>query len=280
MRRTCASLSSRAAHPPTRGGNSRARCGACSGSTSIRRLCTLRFTALWRTGSRPGSIFSEVGEFDATGPLASSLRPLRDYLTYFAADPAGPTFYAAASQALYRVDLARYQSTLVGDSQSNTPLEHCGGIAFDTKRRRLAFASKTGAGSITFYSPDDGTWAVSPPLANIDLVSLAYSEAEDRFYGIMDPSMSDRPSIVRFTPAGAPEWRIPLPGGVPKDENGTVHFAPPQLVAVGELLVVILPGRSEPYGGPEAVPPRCVVFDPKTMQVKYSGDMEVRKEGP
>ena len=237
----------------------------------------LRFKALWQPAGGTFGAGNSIGDFDPTGPLAASLRPLPGRITHVAVDPAGPTYYGSDHRGLVRIDPATGAATPVPTDPALPPLSHCAGVAFDTRRRQVAFASISGpASSIYLYNVDSGKWALAPPIGQtLDLSALTYSAADDCYYALGGSPIDEGvPSLVRISPAGAGEWRIPFPERLPG--RGDSIRSPPQLAAVGELLVAILPaprtGRARP-GAPPPPPARCVVIDPKANTVKYSGEM-------
>jgi hypothetical protein len=235
----------------------------------------LRFRALWRTPGRHKIAPNDLlAEFDATGPLEATVRPLpRPTMSHVAIDPAGPTYYGSEGHVLVRFDLEGEFVPVPKDPMLPPP-SLCRGLAFDTRRRRVAFASRSGPGSSLYtYAPDSGQWTWSAPIGGAsELVALAYSAEDDCFYALDRPFSRDEPtSIVRITPAGVGEWRIPLAERL--GDLDVLLRSPPQLVAVGGLLAVIAPPADDPDAPEGGERQRCILVDPRANKVVYTGDL-------
>jgi hypothetical protein len=238
---------------------------------------SLRFHALWWSAGRRPFLTSSVGVFDATGPLTSTLRPAPRRVVQVAVDPAGPTYYGSNGHDLVRFDPGNAEATVIAPDPTVPKLSWCSGVAFDTRRRRVMMTSMTGPGSTLYtYTPDSGKWSVSAPVGGTsDLVALTYSQEEDRFYALAEPFGDREPAaIVRITPAGLGEWRIPV---AQPFKRGGASQAHPQLIAVGRYLALITHPDARAPGLAE--PPRCVLIDPETNRVVYQGDMAPHDEG-
>jgi hypothetical protein len=155
--------------------------------------------------------------------------------------------------------------------------DRCTGVAFDTRRRRLVIASGFGFGhgsSISTYAVDSGAWSAGAELGRgSDVVALAYSAEHDCVYAVLTPTRLDPPTLVRLTPQGDAEWRIPLPEPIPEAGPGVRHESF-QLVAAGPLLALIRSDDSPPRR-PAAVQ-QLTLIDPTAGRVVYRGALTPR----
>lgn len=74
-------------------------------------------------------------------------------------------------------------------------------------------------------------------------------------------------SVTRLSPDGVPEWQVPIPERV-----GTQILGPPQLAAAGRYLAILTPPIPDPLDPDAPLAARCVLFDPWSRSVVYSGD--------
>jgi hypothetical protein len=130
----------------------------------------------------------------------------------------------------------------------------------------------TGA-ELRLYTPDDGKRLARQTLGTFPgYESLTWSEADDCYYALgQSYDYGGRPqAITRISADGVAEWRIPVPERLMDNMRRGPSF-PPQIAAAGPYLALLtapLPDPDEPEA-PERQ--RCVLIDPKTMAVVYSG---------
>ena len=85
------------------------------------------------------------------------------------------------------------------------------------------------------------------------------------------PVAPDRmPSIVRISPQGVAEWRIPLHEQIPVAHPG-VQRTSFQLSAAGRFLALMVRTDSRHAAGDD--PPSVVLIDPKANRVVYRGTL-------
>jgi hypothetical protein len=244
---------------------------------------SLRFTAIsMEAGSHfrggtwlPGS--KSYALFDGTGPVRSSLKPLMPTAAFVAAGPATQFWYATNNcQLLTDGGQPGTQPVPISFDPTLAPPSWCAGIAYDPRRQRVMMISQSGAGATAYtYTPRTAAWAVAGTLGRAPgYLSLTFSEHDDCFYALSHAwgPEGEVPAITRISPEGKAEWRIPVlerigigPG---RDRNW-----PPQIVAAGPRLAIVTPPLPD-ADAPEAPhAPRCVVVDPKTYRVEYTGPL-------
>ena len=129
--------------------------------------------------------------------------------------------------------------------------------------------------AVYFYYPDDDHWSYAGLIGRDNgYASATYSEQDDCFYalGSSGPDGYIRMAIVRFTPDGKAEWRIPVSEQIfqPGQNPPT---GPPQIAAAGSYVAILTPPMPDPLDAEAPAQPRCVLMDPKTDTVLYSGPM-------
>jgi hypothetical protein len=226
---------------------------------------------------RVNLLSSAVATFDITGPLADTLRGTEAWVRQVAVDPAGPTYYGTDGRVVIRLHLTRPFARPM-TLPAPRVMGPCTAIAFDTSRRRLMVASALGPGTTLYtYAPDTGQWSSGVALAGFhQLAALAYSIHDDCFYAVTQPRGDDIPAIVKLSPEGAGEWRIPLLEPIP--EAVPVPRASVQLSTVGRLLA-LMTGTEDRLSPGAAHPPNLVVFDPKNNRVVYRGTLAEHAAG-
>jgi hypothetical protein len=256
-------------------------------------VSAMRFTAIrWAPGGRMFDMAGELTDGTPAGWFRGTGRRLPGRITHVAADPRGPAWYAVGDRAgPFLVDLANGTAAEMQVKEDIPEFSWQSGVAFDTKRNRLLVSAMR---YLYAYDPAADKWSIVRELAPpLQLQALTYSASEDCLYGI-ESGFGGRQGLkfLRFDPDGKPAGDFTVNADVSRDPMIQLR-SPPQVVSVGERLVVVMPprinleemmrrGMNRPPqpGAPARQPPQqesppgqCVVIDPKTAEVVYTGDM-------
>ena len=230
----------------------------------------VRFHAVWHNPQWHLGTRGSLAEFDLTGPLSDTAQPLQVETLQVAIDPDDKEVYGATNHGPpFIVGLAG--TALFARGGRPRMLEHCTGVAFDARRRRLVVAGGYGFGSSIYtYDVGSGAWSngVEVGLAN-EVVALAYSAEHDCVYAVVAPTRLDPPTVVRLTPNGDPEWRVPLLESIPEARPGVRRWSY-QLAASGKLLALI---RSDDVRGRGPSPQTMTLIDPTAGRIVYRGTL-------
>jgi hypothetical protein len=240
----------------------------------------VRFEAVWHKPRSFSPPLTAVAVFDLAGPLVDTARNVDANVSQVAIDPTAKSVYGSSG----------YGPPCVVGRWGTTPItvgrgpDHCTGVAFDTRRRRLMIASGFGFGvgfgsSILTYDVESGAWSAGAEIGRgSDVVALAYSAEHDCVYAVLTPTRVDPPTLVRLTPQGDAEWRIPLPEPISEAGPGVRHESF-QLVAAGPLLALIRSDDS-PARWP-AAGQQLTLIDPTAGRAVYRGALTPhRRAGP
>ena len=252
-------------------------------------LRSLRFTALWRETLRGLPIGppaeQSLAEFDPTGPIRSTLRTLPRAAVGAAFDPEAAAWYGSVSFTQNATPIGRmkpgtprFDTTTAGQPFPRRAVVH--GIAFDPRRRRLMVLAGDSTGPRSyFFSPDDDTWSVGGQLGpgrgySVAYGSVTYSDADECFYalGVAWSGTGQLQAIVKISAQGIAEWRIPVNERLTDNLRRGPSW-PPQIAAAGKYLAILTPPLPDPLDPDAPEAPRCVLIDPKTNTVQYSGPM-------
>jgi hypothetical protein len=239
-------------------------------------LAALRFTAVWRDDDEAGEIRGQaLARFDVAGPITSSMRPFPSSCVAPTYDPRDRRWLAVhvTSDGVGTIDEAGNFCPAADDPLTvfRTTL-----LAFDTRRRRLMMLARfLPARSVSggFYWLESGRHAYLPaPAVPPDYDSITYSDVDDCYYALgWSPAGSARlPAITRVDPDGQPGWRIPVNERVTDNQRRGPAWRP-QIAAAGKYLVILTPPLPDPLAPDEPPRPRCVVLDPATNTILYSG---------
>ncbi|HZN64030.1 MAG TPA: HEAT repeat domain-containing protein [Tepidisphaeraceae bacterium] len=246
-----------------------------------------RFHAIRWTGGLPMRGGAELGEASPAGWIEGTLRRLPGRANRVALDPRGPTWFAIGdrTETAMRLDLEAGTATNLEIKEDIPEFSWPCGIAFDSKRNRLLVATMFGRGYLYACDTAANTWSLLRNMKDLDLhhlEALAYSAEEDCLYGIgMDRGRRGALAIHQLTPDGEPIRSFPVKADVKIDPMAS-HMTPAQVVPVGKQIVLLLPPpdrsmRRPPRPGQanQAPPPpmKCLVVDPATGEVTYSGEM-------
>jgi hypothetical protein len=238
-----------------------------------------KFTAIWWTSvSRPFDGSAVLADFTLAGPIEASARPLPNRMSRMALDPRGPTYWGISGHGLVEIDGKTSRAT-PREIQGDLPrLSWPCGVAFDTKRNRVVFTSLGGVGYMYAYDAGKDAWSLLGDMSNVDLESFTYSASEDCFYGLATPLGGDRaPSLLRYNPQGAEMERVEISPRLASDQNGMMHFAPRQVVALEGAVAILSPPKPGAKAG-DGQRMTCVLVNPKTGKVTYSGTMRPQVE--
>jgi hypothetical protein len=260
------------------------------------RMASLRFAAPWRRGLYRASPFEPlrpvdasypytpesmewcVAEFDVDGPIESTIRPVEGADPMNPTWPPGtPTYYHAGGGAnelgvfdRERKEILRIQTT-GGALPGGANLTHVGATALDPRRRRLMVVERDN-GYLYPYSLETGWMQGARRIGDQPgRRSITHSSHDDCYYALGPALASDglrATGITRIDPDGTPRWQIPVAERVCRllDAVGDIH-------AVDQYLVILTPPLPDPLAPDAPEQPRCVVFDPATNTVLYSGPM-------
>jgi hypothetical protein len=250
-------------------------------------LGSLRFRALWmaserRIGPPTGT---SLAEFDVAGPIRSSIQPLTAPVTGAALDPKSNAWYAVRGgrQAGLLHPVSKRFTAFATSGPEDTAFA-LPGIAFDPGRRRVAvvFQNPNIGAEIRVYTPDDGKRLARLVLGTFPgYESLTWSEADDCYYALgQSYDYGGRPqAITRISPDGVVQWRIPVTERLMDNVRRGPSF-PPQIVAAGPYLALLTAPLPDPDDPDAPEQPRCVLIDPKTMKVVYTGPMAPHDAAP
>ena len=73
--------------------------------------------------------------------------------------------------------------------------------------------------------------------------------------------------LIRISPDGKAQWQIPVTESL--GDAGNV----PEIAAAGRLLAIVTPPIPDPVDPEANLRPRCVLIDPATNTVEYSGPL-------
>jgi hypothetical protein len=196
-------------------------------------------------------------------------------ITSAALDPKTNAWYAVRGEAqagiLHPVSKRFTAFETSGSAETRSAVA---GIAFDPRRRRLAMVCQnTNSGAeLRLYTPDDGKRMARESLGPYPgYESLTYSEADDCYYALgQSYDHGGRPqAVTRISPDGVAEWRIPVTERLTASFRGASF--PPQVVAAGPYLALLTAPLADPDDPDVPELHRCVLLDPKTMKVLYTG---------
>ena len=239
-------------------------------------VASLRFEGVWAVPrGKAFFIDSSLATFSPSGPVAGTIRTMPHQISQVAFDPVAGKHYGSDGHRLITFEAGSRREEWVADGGNLRVPPFYGGIAFDTRRRRLMVAGRTGPGPALYtYAPDSKTWAAAgTPGRDVELLALTYSGEGDCFYALANSRDREGPAVlVRISPAGVGEWRVPLPTLNLGRRRGAL--APmPQLIAVGPLVAVVTPSWRDPRNPELADAPRCVLIDPVANEVVYEGEL-------
>ena len=106
-------------------------------------------------------------------------RPSIYPLNHIAVDPSGPYFYGVTTHKFGRIDSQTGEFEEIGMNDASLPrLSWPGGIAFDTRRKRIFITSR---GHLYSYYPETNYWEI---VADSRAIPIAYNPEEDLLYGL------------------------------------------------------------------------------------------------
>jgi hypothetical protein len=220
-------------------------------ATPLADLPNLSFVAVHTAGPNDLIRGTSLGPFTLGGPDLASLKPLPGRVTRVAVDPLSGKLYGIAGNDVVEIDLLNQKTTPLEMGIDVPPLSWPCGIAFDSERKRLLVASLGGEGFLYALDLASQKWAALASMNNIDLVALAYHEGRDALYGLVGSRGQGRSAtLLEFNQGGAligdRDLGEPLlPGVIGSEPIRGV----PQLVAVGDYLVLIAGSIEEPREG-------------------------------
>lgn len=213
-------------------------------------------------------------EFDLAGPVVSTKRTLPQTPGGAKVDASRATWCGAYGGVITF-------DARTGDLASAWPddIAPVGGVALDPRRRRLMFIRGESERVHTF---DIDTGNITPRgnlgMNRQRMTPLTYSDHDDCFYALTEVMAHVgimTMSVTRLSPDGVPEWQVPIPERV-----GTQILGPPQLAAAGRYLAILTPPIPDPLDPDAPLAPRCVLFDPWSRSVVYSGTIEPHDADP
>lgn len=250
------------------------------------RMQSIHFSALYvKPTNNP--LPHQTGEaalatFTPSGPIATSLQTIPGRVNHVAIDPKGPTYYGMRLNQVVMFEPGKdtFQPLDI-DASLPRPSWPCG-LAFDTKRRRLAMVTKGGVGHMYIYDVDEEKWSVTTALNNIELNCLGYSEENDKFYGLSQPHDTGICQLRTFSSAGVFLGSVELERQIFTEQHAR---GPIQVIGVGRLALILTPPQPDPEAADLAVRSRSYLVDPENGKILFSdavrphpGLREFRKE--
>jgi hypothetical protein len=238
-------------------------------------VAKLRFPAIRWTVAGPMRAAGELAEFTGAGWIEGTLKPLPAGINRITVDPRGPTYYGIQGHSnVARVDLDAKRITVMEIEEDIPELSWPDGVAFDTKRNRLLLTSHGGGGYMYFFDPATNKWSLGRDMnSSRGMQTLTYSPDDDCFFGLrIDMGGRHAVTITRFGPEGNTLSDVDLDrplGAHPID----LHMTPPQLVAVGGHLAILMAPPTRGVPAAPGAPMTIQLVDPKTGHVTYTGEL-------
>jgi hypothetical protein len=222
----------------------------------------------YATGYGRSSPYGPPPQSLALPDAPTAIDPLTGFV-YAPSLPSASTHYTPGpSTGLLWLDPATGRQTTISPARALSYFR-CTTLAFDPRRRRVMVLGHTLPADGMFvylYAVDTEQWTAAPPVAEAYAESLTFSESDDCFYALCGTRVHGYvvESIIRLTPDGREQWRIPILEPIaPRQLFGL------EIASAGPFQVLLTPPLYDRPTGPPLAPAQCVVIDPASNTTVY-----------
>ncbi|MHC4550513.1 MAG: hypothetical protein ACYTEZ_17235 [Planctomycetota bacterium] len=198
----------------------------------------LRFEALhYAPHSEGRKRHTSFGPFHPAGPLLGRHLRLPAWLEFAVVavrEPGSAHVYALRRNEVVRYDTATGEGGVIAIPKGWPQAREAVGLAVDTRRRRLLFASRDRVGYLYAFDLARETWSVLGDLDRLDLAGLTYDARRDTLYGVSFAPR--RLQVHRFASDGRRLGTSAVAVRPPEDRR-----TPLQLACVEGRLIVLYP---------------------------------------